>query len=169
MTHYDVLGVAPSADGVALRRAYVELARRHHPDVAGGDAARMQALNEAWETLGDPGRRAAYDRTLAASDHHRGIPPAEGAADEVFEEADDDLDDRPVRLTVVLPRWVSLIPVALFAAAIGSFSFGVILVSTPLLGLAMVSLVLSCVFFLAAPFIALFAARTGGRDGSSQQ
>jgi hypothetical protein len=169
VTHYDVLGVAPSADGPALRRAYVELARRYHPDVAGGDAARMQAVNEAWEALRDPIRRADYDRTLAVRSNPGAAPPLDDLFDDLFDEASEDLEDRPVRITVVLPRWVSLVPVALFASAVGAFSLGVILVSTPLLGLALVSLVLSCLFFLAAPFIALFAARTGGRAEGSQQ
>jgi curved DNA-binding protein len=32
VSYYDVLGVAPDADAAAIRRAYVELARRYHPD-----------------------------------------------------------------------------------------------------------------------------------------
>ena len=38
MTHYEVLGVAPTAPIAEVRHAYVALARQHHPDRAGGDA-----------------------------------------------------------------------------------------------------------------------------------
>jgi molecular chaperone DnaJ len=65
-THYDVLGVAPDADATALRTAYRERARMHHPDRASADsAAEMAAINEAYRVLADPGRRAAYDRSLS--------------------------------------------------------------------------------------------------------
>lgn len=167
-SHYEVLGVAPGADDATVRRAYVALARRHHPDVAGGDAARMRALNEAFAVLGDPVRRARYDRALAAPP--TAPPPWAGAADSQapydLSEADDlaaDLaDDRPVHV-VDVPRWVSLIPVALLAAAAATFVLGVQLSSRSLVGLAMVDLLLSFLFFLAAPFIALLASRSRGR------
>jgi hypothetical protein len=72
-THYDRLGVSPAASTAEIRAAYRELARRVHPDVAGGDVGTaMAALNEAWSVLGDPARRAAYDATLA--------PPRPGPA-----------------------------------------------------------------------------------------
>lgn len=67
-TYYEVLGVGPGATGEEVRRAYRERARIHHPDSAGGGdpAGRtMQDLNEAWRVLGDPDRRADYDRRLA--------------------------------------------------------------------------------------------------------
>ncbi|MGK2950249.1 MAG: J domain-containing protein, partial [Acidimicrobiales bacterium] len=62
MTLYDELGVPRSAPLAEVRQAYVALARAHHPDRAGGDAARMQAINAAWAVLSDPQRRARYDR-----------------------------------------------------------------------------------------------------------
>jgi len=63
---YRVLQVPPDADQETIRAAYRNQARRHHPDHA-GDAGqlRMAALNAAWEILGDPARRAAYDRARA--------------------------------------------------------------------------------------------------------
>ena len=72
-THYDVLGVAPSASNGEIRRAYLEAARRSHPDVA-GDAGeeRMRQINEAWATLSDPEARAFYD-------HIRPLSPEEEA------------------------------------------------------------------------------------------
>jgi curved DNA-binding protein CbpA len=65
--HYEVLQVHPRAEAEVIRAAYRTLARKYHPD-HGGDARRMIALNDAWDVLGDPDRRAEYDasRLLAA-------------------------------------------------------------------------------------------------------
>ncbi len=58
---YAVLGVAPDAPSEELKRAYRRLAREHHPD-AGGDEARFKEISHAYDVLGDPERRARYDR-----------------------------------------------------------------------------------------------------------
>lgn len=170
MSHYDVLRVAPAADEATVRRAYVALARRHHPDMAGGDAARMRSVNEAWATLGDPGRRMRYDSDLAAA-ANPGTPDRPAASPSAGEAAGtaDLEDDDPVRVTVRLPRWVSLLPVGLFVGALGTGFAGLLFVSGPLFALALMELLLSCLFFLAAPFIALFAARTSGGSQKSSQ
>jgi hypothetical protein len=44
-----------------IRAAYHRLARVHHPDAEGGNAARMADLNHAWFVLSDPVRRHEYD------------------------------------------------------------------------------------------------------------
>ncbi len=68
LDHYRTLGVPASASPDELRDAYRGLARRLHPDRVADPAARRSAadrmakVNEAWRVLGDPGRRAAYDR-----------------------------------------------------------------------------------------------------------
>jgi len=59
---YILLGVDSRAGSDAIRAAYRALARRYHPDVPGGSAERMIALNRAWSVLRDPASRAAYDR-----------------------------------------------------------------------------------------------------------
>ncbi len=64
-TLYAVLGVDPRADTDTVRRAYRDLARRHHPDF-GGDARQMAGINDAWHVLGDLARRDSYDRQLQA-------------------------------------------------------------------------------------------------------
>lgn len=64
MTLYDELGVRPAASATEIRDAYRRLARRHHPDQGGRDAATMARINEAHRVLGDPARRAAYDASL---------------------------------------------------------------------------------------------------------
>jgi molecular chaperone DnaJ len=66
--HYEVLGVPPDADGAALRGAYLTLMRANHPDRRPGDAAAAalaRRANAAYDVLGNPVRRAAYDRRRA--------------------------------------------------------------------------------------------------------
>jgi len=65
-TPYEVLGVSPTASQDDLRRAYRRLMRETHPDT-GGDAARFTAVQVAWERVGDPDDRAAYDRGRPAA------------------------------------------------------------------------------------------------------
>ena len=60
-TPYEVLGVSPTVSHDELRRAYRRLLRETHPDT-GGTAVRFQAVQEAWELIGDPDDRARYDR-----------------------------------------------------------------------------------------------------------
>jgi curved DNA-binding protein CbpA len=64
---YKVLQVDPEAEDEVIAAAYRRLARKYHPDVGGGSeaVARMTALNAAWELIGDPVRRAAFDRQRA--------------------------------------------------------------------------------------------------------
>ena len=59
-TPYEVLGVPPTADEDALRRAYRRAARESHPDL-GGDARRFRQVQIAWERIGTPAARRAYD------------------------------------------------------------------------------------------------------------
>jgi curved DNA-binding protein CbpA len=63
ITLYSVLGISIDSDQETIRNAYRRLARRFHPDT-GGDAHDMSAINKAWAELGDPERRAAYDRRI---------------------------------------------------------------------------------------------------------
>ena len=58
---YDVLGVAADAGDEDLRRAYRLRLRATHPDT-GGDAAAFVQVQRAWELVGTPESRAAYDR-----------------------------------------------------------------------------------------------------------
>ncbi|TFC87245.1 DnaJ domain-containing protein [Cryobacterium sp. TMT4-31] len=57
---YEVLGVSPSVTDEELRRAYRLKLRQSHPDV-GGSAASFHAVQIAWERIGSPESRAAYD------------------------------------------------------------------------------------------------------------
>jgi curved DNA-binding protein CbpA len=61
---YVTLEVDPTASQEVVSAAYRALARRFHPDVAPGPeaAARMVAINAAWELLRNPNLRATWDR-----------------------------------------------------------------------------------------------------------
>ena len=61
---YTTLQVDSEAEDEVIVAAYRRLARKYHPDVTAGPeaAARMTAINAAWELIGDPKKRAAFDR-----------------------------------------------------------------------------------------------------------
>jgi molecular chaperone DnaJ len=63
--YYRVLGIARGADENEIKRAYRLLARKHHPDVNSDKVAaehKFKEINEAYEVLSDPQKRANYDR-----------------------------------------------------------------------------------------------------------
>src|SRR3954454_22464915 len=63
--YYDLLGVQRGADDAAIKAAYRSLAKEHHPDRHNGCSdkeAHFMAINEAYDVLKDPQKRAAYDR-----------------------------------------------------------------------------------------------------------
>lgn len=62
--YYATLGVPHDADGDTIKKAYRKLARRYHPDVSReADAeTRFKDIAEAYDTLKDPDKRAAYDQ-----------------------------------------------------------------------------------------------------------
>ena len=65
---YQLLGVPREASREEIAQAWRRRARDQHPDSRPSDAdapGRFRALAEAYQVLGDPGRRAAYDRALA--------------------------------------------------------------------------------------------------------
>ncbi len=76
-TPYEVLGVSPLADTDELRRAYRRKLRETHPDT-GGAPETFHAVQHAWELIGDPRLRAAYDRGASGSapTHPAWAPPA---------------------------------------------------------------------------------------------
>lgn len=67
--YYEVLGVWPTADAEAVKKAYFKLAKLHHPDVASGeDGAQggvdFKLINEAFAVLSNPTQRIEFDERL---------------------------------------------------------------------------------------------------------
>lgn len=65
--HYAALGLEASATQREIRAAYRRLAHETHPDRTAGDTAlerRFKRIARAYEVLGDPARRKAYDERL---------------------------------------------------------------------------------------------------------
>lgn len=63
--YYDILGVKRDASQKEIKKAYRDLARKHHPDVNEGDKGaetRFKDINEAYEVLKDEEKRKKYDR-----------------------------------------------------------------------------------------------------------
>ncbi|NBP02005.1 MAG: hypothetical protein EBU90_18125 [Proteobacteria bacterium] len=60
MDYYQILGVNKNASEDEIKRAYRKLASQHHPD-RGGDTAKFQEIQAAYDTLSDPDKRAQYD------------------------------------------------------------------------------------------------------------
>ena len=61
MDYYSILGVPKNASDKDLKSAYKKLSMQHHPDRTGGSDEKFKQVNEAYSTLKDPQKRAAYD------------------------------------------------------------------------------------------------------------
>ncbi len=62
--YYKILGVPKDADEKTIKRAFRQLARKYHPDVNPDDPQaedKFKEINEAYQVLGDPQKRAKYD------------------------------------------------------------------------------------------------------------
>lgn len=68
MDYYKTLGVDRNASPDDIKKAYRKLAGQHHPD-KGGDTAKFQEIQKAYETLSDPQKKQQYD-----SPHTQGGP-----------------------------------------------------------------------------------------------
>jgi len=63
--YYALLGVPIDADADTIKRAYRQLARRYHPDLAGPQGAvQMKRINRAYDVLSDPEKRLNYDAII---------------------------------------------------------------------------------------------------------
>ncbi|CAD6570578.1 MAG: hypothetical protein CYPHOPRED_004007 [Cyphobasidiales sp. Tagirdzhanova-0007] len=65
-SHYATLQLSPKASKEEIRASYRRLILVHHPD-RDGDRQIAEALNAAWEVLGDAARRQTYDAELASN------------------------------------------------------------------------------------------------------
>jgi DnaJ-like protein/nuclease-like protein len=87
--YYELLGVRRDASRQEIRSAYRGLAKAMHPD-AGGTAGTFRLLREAYETLSDPSRRAAYDRGDDPD-----APYADDGDDDGADDGADDAEEAP--------------------------------------------------------------------------
>ncbi len=162
---YDRLGVAPDATDAEIRRAWLMLARQHHPDAHSDPAARaaaeveMRSINEAWAVLGDPERRRRHDerRLGVSSTVTRASEPAFVFVP--FDDSEDDidprlLDDDGVEGTEVT-RSVQMLPVLLLGGGVVGVILGMILMVGFLVAVGVAGLVLGVLSFLFAPMQAI--------------
>src|SRR6476619_5548188 len=81
--YYELLGVRRGADDAAINAAYRRIAKEHLPDRHNGCSdkeAHFKAINEAYDVLKDPQKRAAYDRFGTAAFQNGGTSDPFGAA-----------------------------------------------------------------------------------------
>ena len=63
--YYEVLGVDKGASDDEIKKAFRQQAKKYHPDLHPGDKeaeAKFKEINEAYEVLSDPQKKAAYDQ-----------------------------------------------------------------------------------------------------------
>ncbi len=180
-THYDVLGVVPTASAAEIRRAYLQLARDHHPDFhsTSSEALRlanereMQRINEAWTVLGDPDRRRAYDERYREEQRER-RRARPGAASYDFRPYDDSpdpdetddaaaLDDTPVPGTSV-SRALQVGPPLVLLAGAAVLVVGAVVQLEELVALGIIGFVLGLIGLLAAPAMAIARSIQAERD-----
>jgi len=182
VNHYEVLGISPAAGNGEIRRAYLAAARISHPDFHDEDAVgraaaedRMRELNQAWECLGDPTRRARYDMSRAGS--IRSSPPTGTRAepdraqwrpyDQSPDPEFDDHHDRPIT-TGGLPGWLRLAPVLAFVGGIACIILGGFVGILPIVAVGLFSLLASVALFVVAPLVALTSSNRGSRHDESR-
>ena len=67
--YYQILGISKDASQDEIKKAFRRLARKYHPDLNPGDKTaeeKFKEINEAYAVLGDPQKRAEYDRAGTA-------------------------------------------------------------------------------------------------------
>lgn len=93
--YYAALGVPRDADTEQIKKAYRRLARQYHPDVskAAGTEARFKEIGEAYATLKDPEKRAAYDELGRRPAGEEFSPPPRWSHEYAFDDQSfDDID-----------------------------------------------------------------------------
>jgi curved DNA-binding protein CbpA len=104
---YDTLGVPRDAKPRDIKAAYRKRAAAAHPDKGGNDED-LQAINAAWETMGDPEKRRRYDETGEIAGAATTMSPGEArfleALDEVLQGMLSDHSERTVNIAETVNR-----------------------------------------------------------------
>ena len=95
--YYEILQVSPGAEQEVIEAAYRRLARKYHPDINTDPSAasRMTQLNAAFDVLGDPARRAAYDSRRYNSTYFRDEPSGSDEDEDQDDEEADESESEP--------------------------------------------------------------------------
>lgn len=75
--YYEVLGINKGASDADIKKAFRTMAKKYHPDMNPGNKeaeAKFKEVNEAYEVLSDPAKKAKYDQF-----GHAGVDPSYGA------------------------------------------------------------------------------------------
>jgi len=154
VTPYEVLGVEPTASDAEIRRAYVALARRFHPDANPAGEERMRAVNEAWAVLGDRARRRDYDRGRTAVDP--GFVPDDPADDGFDPRSQPDVPYRPHTAREVRRHGTfTMLPVAIFGGSVAVGTAGVFFDSPALFGTAVIMFTIACISMIVVLLVAM--------------
>ncbi|KRO15792.1 molecular chaperone DnaJ [Lacticaseibacillus saniviri] len=80
--YYDILGVSRDADDATIKKAYRQLSKKYHPDLNHEEGAeeKFKDINEAYQVLSDPQKRAAYDQ-YGSADGPQGFGGGQGFSD----------------------------------------------------------------------------------------
>lgn len=174
-----MLGVAHDASDEDIRRAYLRLARRNHPDVRGDSpeaAEQMRRINSAWAMLSNTGGRAAPARHVRQRPAPQGRAGAETVGEAPSQEAAEaqwpsgegsdsegsDGDDRPIT-DGRLPEWMRLGAPAMFVFGVCCLIFGAMTGLLAVFALGAASLAFAALMFLLAPFVVLVTSRGARR------
>lgn len=71
--YYQILGLSKGATEADIKKAFRELAHKHHPDKEGGNAEKFKEINEAYQVLSNPQKRAQYDQYGRTFDQGQGF------------------------------------------------------------------------------------------------